>query len=246
MSRMWGLLAYLGAMIVLAGCAIPIAGSASPADLPAPSAPGLPTPSFPPIPTAPGGVFIAEPLVPGWNTVRSVNRAALYDVPPTWTVDSEDTIRGYELEDGTTVVGSGSAAFGEEVCGENTSLAISVIKHSTGTDLAAASRAYVQEWGDIAFRDEAETAPALQLAPPETITTLSGRPGVVVRADATAASPATDCGITTGAVWAISVPGFSGELGPTVVLIVVAVTAVPGVVPEAEIRQVLSTLRPER
>ena len=53
------------------------------------------------------------------------------------------------------------------------------------------------------------------------------------------------CG-TKGAVYAVSATGFTGELGPTAILVVVAGTGFDRAVPEPEIRQILTTLRPEK
>ena len=81
-------------------------------------------------------------------------------------------------------------------------------------------------------------------AKPEQITTLTGKPAVIVKVDATAASTTGTCGLK-GAVYAISATGFTGELGPTAILVVVAGSGFDRAVPEPEIRQILTTLRPE-
>ena len=49
-----------------------------------------------------------------------------------------------------------------------------------------------------------------------------------------------------GAVYAISATGFTGELGPTAILIVGRRCRVRPRRPRAEIRQILTTLRPEK
>ena len=67
---------------------------------------------------------------------------------------------------------------------------------------------------------------------------------MVVKVAARTASRAGACKLTGGAVYAVSATGFTGELGPTAILVVVADVGRPDAVPEAEIRQILSTLRP--
>ena len=186
---------------------------------------------------------VLDPVVPGWSPVRSVKRAAVYDVPPTWNVLSETTIVGYETKQGQRVAASGAAEFGPNTCGTS-SLAIAAIKHDTGTDLARASEATAREWGDLAFRDDRERKPQLAVEQPEPITTQQGRDAVVVKASVRTASPAGDCKLTRGVVYAVSATGFTGELGPTAILVVVADVGLAGAVPEAEIRQILGTLRP--
>ena len=80
---------------------------------------------------------------------------------------------------------------------------------------------------------------------PEQVITLTGRPAVIVKVDATGAHTSGTCG-TKGAVYAISATGFTGELGPTAILVVVAGVGFSRAIPEAEIRQILTTLRPEK
>jgi hypothetical protein len=190
--------------------------------------------------------LIVTSVVPGWNTVRSVKRAALYDVPPDWTVNSEDTLVGYQSKDGKLLVGAtGSASVGDDACGKNMSLAISAVKHSTDGDLAGASTAQALEWADAAFRDANDKRPALKSEKPEQINTVTGKPAVIVKVDATAANTSGTCG-TKGAVYAISATGCTGQLGPTAILIVVAGVGFDRAIPEAEIKQILTTLRPEK
>ena len=57
--------------------------------------------------------------------------------------------------------------------------------------------------------------------------------------------PVGACRITRGAAYAVAATGFTGELGPTAVLVVVVDEALTGPkpIPAAEIRQILSTLR---
>ena len=66
----------------------------------------------------------------------------------------------------------------------------------------------------------------------------------MVKATARTATPTGPCRLTGGAVYAVSATGFSGELGPTAILVVVADVGRPDAVPEAEIRQIMGTLRP--
>src|SRR4029079_1460828 len=87
----------VAAVLVLTSCTVPVsgvpaavAGSAPTSGQVAPSSSGSPSSN---------SSLIVTSVVPGWNTVRSVKRAALYDVPPDWTVNSEDTLVGYHGED---------------------------------------------------------------------------------------------------------------------------------------------------
>lgn len=249
--RRRGALVVVVLAMLTSGCVTTIAGTASPAEraeIPLPTSAPSVAPTSGPIasPTGqPGAVpLVIDPVVPGWNVVRSVKRAAVYDVPPTWTVLSEDTIIGYEDTLGNRVVSTGAATFGEDVCGDNSNLGIAVVRHDEGTDLAAASRINAEQWADLAYRDAENARPRLSTAAPETITTTAGRQASLVKVTARPSTPVTECGITTGSAWALAATGFDGELGPTVVLVVVADVGVPGALPEAEIRQILSSLRP--
>lgn len=228
MSGARGLLVAVVLAFVAAGCGTPPAAAPDPV----PAAPAVQP-------------VVLDPVLPGWSPVRSVKRAAVYDVPPTWRVLTESTIVGYETDQGERVAASGAADFGSGACGtENSSLAVAGIKHDTGTDLARAADGTAREWADLAFRDDKQRRPRLTVGQPETITTRAGRPAVLVKVTARTASRAGACKLTAGAVYAVSATGFTGELGPTAILVVVVDTGRPDAVPEAEIRQILGTLRP--
>lgn len=236
MRRSW--LGPLAAALVLAGCTVPVAGV--PAADTGSGAPSNPTGS-----PSTNGPLIVKPVVAGWNTARSTKRAALYDVPPAWTVKSEDTIVGFETNGGKLLVAaSGSASVGDDACGKYTSLALSAVKHSEGSNLVQASTVEAQAWADAGFRDKNDKRPALRTEKAEKVTTLTGKPAVIVKVDATAPNPIGNCG-TKGAAYAISATGFTGQFGPTAILVVVANVDTEGAIPESEIRQILTTLRPE-
>jgi hypothetical protein len=231
-------------VLLLASCTVSVSGVPAAVTRPAPTSAEVAPSSAGASPS--NSSLIVTSVVPGWNTVRSVKRAALYDVPPDWNVNSEDTLVGYQSNDGKLLVGAtGSASVGDDACGKNMSLAISAVKHSTDGDLAGASTSQALEWADAAFRDSNDKRPALKTEKPEQVNTLTGKPAVVVKVDATAAHTSGTCG-TKGAVYAISATGFTGELGPTAILIVVAGVGFNRAIPEAEIRQILTTLRPEK
>jgi hypothetical protein len=235
--------------LILTGCTVVVPGTPAPAPdtaaAVAPSVAAVAPPTQPSAPRPTAGPAAFEPVVDGWKTVRSTQRAALYDVPPDWTVNSDDTIVGFGTRNGQVVVAaSGSASVGENACGRFTSLATSVVKHSTSDDLATASRLEAQQWAGAAFLDSQDRRPTLRTGRPETITTATGKSAVIVKVTATAASSVGLCG-PTGVAYAVSATGFTGRLGPTAILIVVAGTDFPKAVPDAQIRKVLTTLRPE-
>jgi hypothetical protein len=236
-------LACAAAILVLSSCSVPVAGTPSAAAGPAPTSSPV-TASSTATPSSNSAVVV-NAVVPGWNTVRSTERAALYDVPPAWTVNSEDTIVGYETNAGKLLVAaSGSASIGDNACGKNTSLALAGVKHSTGPNLIDASTNEAKAWADAAFRDANDKRPTLTTGQPEHVTTLTGKPAVIVKVDATAAHATGNCG-TQGAAYAISATGFTGKLGPTAILVIVAGTGFDRAIPDDQIRQILTTLRPE-
>lgn len=198
---------------------------------------------------APGAApLVVEPVVPGWNVVRSARRAALYDVPPDWTVDPEGVITGFGSEGGwplgkPLVAGSGSASTGPDGCGEGFSRALSITTQND-TDVAEAAVIAAENWADAAYRT-GRRPPELRTGEPQTVTTVTGKRAALVEVAATAAAAVGDCG-AGGVVYALGATGFTGELGPTVAVVVVARVGPHGSVPEDEIRQVLRTLRPER
>ena len=233
----------VAAVLLVTSCTVSVSGAPAAIARAVPQSGAVAPPSAG-APSSNSSLVVAS-VVPGWNTVRSVKRAALYDVPPDWTVNSEDTFVGYQAKDGKLLVGAtGSASVGDDACGKNMSLAISAVKHSTDADLAGSSKSIALEWADAAFRDEKDTRPTIRAGRPEHITTLTGKPAVIVKVDATAAHSTGTCGLK-GAVYAVSATGFTGELGPTAILVVVAGSGFDRAVPEPEIRQILTTLRPE-
>jgi hypothetical protein len=239
--------------VVSTGCVSTVRGTPGPADAAGPAIPVpvqrplTPTPVGPApidgVPTAGAGApLVLDAVVPGWNAVRSVRRAAAYDVPPTWNVKSEGTIIGYRDGAGNPIVTSAAATAGDGVCGERSNLALAGLRHDEGTDPAAAARSTAELWAGAAYLDDAGTPPVLGAPAAETITTIAGQQAAVVKVTASFA-PTKNCGITTGSVYAVAAGGFTGELGPTVVLVVVADEGVPGAVPESEIRRMLTSLR---
>jgi hypothetical protein len=224
--------------VVSTGCVSVVDGTPTAAPAPAPTEEA-------PVPAAgTGAPLVLAPVVPGWNAVRSSRRAAAYDVPPTWNVKSEGTIIGYRDKAGNMVVTSGAATFGDDACGEHSHLALAGLRHDESTDLPGAARHTAELWAGAAYLDDAGGVPALTTSTPETITTSSGQQASVVKVTAALSTPVPVCGTTTGAVYAVAAGGFTGELGPTVVLVVVADEGVPGAAPEADIRRMLATLRP--
>ena len=143
-----------------------------------------------------------------------------------------------------SVAGSGSASTGPNMCGGGSSLALFVATQNDVADLAEAAEIVAENWADAAYRSR-DQPPDLRTAKPQTVTTVTGQHAALVKVAATAATAAGNCG-TDGAVYALAATGFTGELGPTVVLVVVAGVGPHGSIPEDEIRQVLTTLRPER
>ena len=188
---------------------------------------------------------VLDPLVPGWSPVRSVKRAAVYDVPPSWQVLTETTIVGYETEQGQRVAASGAAEFGTGACGsENSSLAArrgqARHRHRPGPG-GRGDRSRVGRPG--LPRRQGAPAPAHRRPAGDDHHPgrAAGRAGQGDRADRV---PGRRLQADRGAVYAISATGFTGELGPTAILVVVADIGRPDAVPEAEIRQILGTLRP--
>lgn len=249
--RRGALIAMVLVALVSTGCSTVVQGqpsAAEPRALPD-AAPARPTPG-PGDPAdeaePPSGLpLVLDPVVPGWNVVRSTNRAAAYDVPPSWNVFSEDAVYGFGDINRGGVASTGASNFGEDTCGESTSLAAAVVRHNAGTDLAASAAVNAETWADQAYLDANDTHPTLTTSEPEPITLLTGQPAVLVKTTAVLATPLPNaCATTTGSVYAVAATGFEGELGPTVVLVVVADVDSAGSLPESEIREILTTLRP--
>jgi hypothetical protein len=250
--RRGALIAMVLVALVSTGCSTVVQGRASAAEprvLPT-AAPARPTPTAPAGPTGstpPGGGLpvVIDPVIPGWNVVRSVNRAAAYDVPPDWNVLTETTIFGFGDINNGGVASTGASTFGDEACGPSTVLAAGVVRHDEGADLAASATTLADAWADQAYLDANDAHPTLTTSDPEPLTMLTGQPAVMVKTTAVAASPSQNsCATTTGAAYAVAATGFEGELGPTVILVVVTDVDSPGSPSEETIREILCTLRP--
>jgi len=57
-----------------------------------------------------------EPVVPGWQPVLSQKEGAIFDVPDDWTVESPDTLTGFEDGSGRQVIMHGVATYREGFC----------------------------------------------------------------------------------------------------------------------------------
>jgi len=148
----------VAAVLLLTSCTVSVSGAPAAIARAVPQSGAVAPPSAG-APSSNSSLVVAS-VVPGWNTVRSVKRAALYDVPPDWTVNSEDTLVGYQAKDGKLLVGATwSASVGDDACGKDQSLAISAVKHSTDGDLAGSSKSIALEWADAAFRDADDKRP---------------------------------------------------------------------------------------
>ena len=188
---------------------------------------------------------VLDPVVPGWSPVRSVKRAAVYDVPPNWRVHTESTIVGYETDGGHQVAASGAAVFGLGACGDQHAPLATAGSSTTPAPTWPGRRVDRTGVGRPGLpRRPRRRPPKLTVGAPEPVTTLTGRPAVVVKVTARTASRAGPCKLAEGTVHALSATGFTGELGPTAILVVVASLGQPDAVAESEIRQILGTLRP--
>ena len=229
--------------IAAAGCTTAVPGSA----VAAPGAASVtPRPSVSGTPTARPVPVVINPVVPGWVPVRSVNRAAAYDVPPEWKLFGEGVIVGFE--DPVTfkprVASTGVAQLESGRCAEERPVARAVLRHDTGSDLGAAALNNAAAWANATFRDDRDGEPRLTPHPPEAITTLTGQQATVVKVDAAFAGPQTSCPARSGAAYAVSAGGYRGELGPVVVLVVLTFVGVPAEPSDAQVRQILTSLRP--
>lgn len=225
------LVAVLGPL----GCTRSVAGEPSVGTAAAPSSASSP---------APAGDQ-PRAVVPGWQPVLSAKRNAIFDAPPSWKVEQDNIVVGYE-SGSSIVAGSGSATFRHGLCPghPDADRALAVLSSSSIADLSAAAADSATRWAALAYEDDSKRRPQLTPESPARLRTSSGLDGVAAK---TVARPASvgPCGPATGVVRALAVtirstgPG----RGTTVVLVVVSDTDVPDAAPEPDLQQILPSLR---
>ncbi|WP_280504149.1 hypothetical protein, partial [Nocardia farcinica] len=186
-----------------------------------------------PTPTTRSAAVTAA-LLPGYQGIAVESRGVAYDVPEGWVVDSPSTIRGFENEQGR-ISGTGTAAEGEDYCGEN-NRATSFVSRSDVPDLAAAAT----EWGDstarIAFDSSGWTR---RVTGPENLTTRSGLTGAMVETTGPQTPDPADC----ATAYSIYTFAFTGSEGTTLLLTIAADREVTGEVTPDQAREIFSTVR---
>ncbi|MBA2310573.1 MAG: hypothetical protein H0W01_15065 [Pseudonocardiales bacterium] len=178
-------------------------------------------------------------LVPGWQPVHSDKRNASFDSPPSWEVKPDSVIIGFE-SGRAIVAGSGSATFRNGFCPSKPSAdrGLAVLTSSSMKDLGAAATDSAERWADLGYRDDAEKPPQLTPEPPTPLRTISGLDAMAAKVTAKPASVGP-CGSPTGVVRVLA----ASIQGATVVLVVVTDAGVPDGAPEADVQQILTTLR---
>jgi hypothetical protein len=189
---------------------------------------------------------VIDPLVSGWSPARAPDVAAVYDVPPDWQVQPEGDTISITSEPGKGVSASGVALLNTNACGGSPyQTAAAGVMYETEADLAAAATNAARAWGHYRFVDNENRPPELTVGAAENLTTLAGQPAVTVAVEARAASRVGPCKVSRGVVHAIAATGYAGKLGPTAILVVINDLGRSDTVPDPQVRQILTTLRPD-
>lgn len=248
-----GVLAAVGALVVVALVAVGAVVLTRGADAPTPVAQGSTTTALPSSDGVGPGASSAEttadtppsvppppPVVAGWQTVAAPDRSAAFDVPPGWEVASQGTIGGSESRAGT-VLGKGYTSFGSDFCDKFGSKAVTALTGSQIGDLGAGAREVAQRWASVAFADETTGAvPALTTGIPETVRTTAGdKEGSLVEVGAPLPM-ALPCSPSAGSIYGYATASSDGG---SFVLVVFVAHGVPDEVSLDTVRQIASSVR---
>lgn len=177
--------------------------------------------------------------VPGWRPVPRKERGIAYDVPRSWSVESEGTLLGFENSDGTPkVLMGGAARHKKDWCGTD-ERAVTGTKGATGAKSTAdAARTAAASWARAAYTDE--FGGTVRVGGTVSFTNKHGLKGSMVTATVTGTSEAKDKCASDGLVRAVAVKDSDGEYA---VWIVVADTGVEDAVTAREIETMTGSLR---
>lgn len=200
----------------------------------------------------PRGVEEIAPTVKGWKVVSNPRHGTRFDVPPNWEVVDPGVstfVEDWKKGDGSPLVTmSGPAYFTPRWCTadsdddgveETAGLATVGTKGGKGakdTAGAAATEAGFWVWGAFAQREPKGT---VETAPAKPYTTASGLTGSMATATAVGVKKRSKCS-TDGKSVAFTFKDATGEFRSWILY---AAKGVPGEVPDAVIRKILSTLR---
>lgn len=256
-STMWIAVAAVAVVLALVGY---VAFQAAPRF----TMPVLAGPTLPPRPatTPPPDTSVAPPVkitetpppaatpialipsqVPGWLAAVSTSRNAGYDVPPPWRPSSPSLIKGFERE-GDKVLMSGVAEYvvdqpspcpGYE---KKYVMAWSGVTGSRTADPAKAAREVAELWSRY-FAEDTGPQPGVTLSAAKPITA-GAVAGQHVVGDVT--MPTGSCGSARKVVHTVALPAKNPS--QNVVWVLLAEAGIPDAVTDAQIDQMIPTLRP--
>lgn len=178
-------------------------------------------------------------VVPGWQPVPRKDRQVAYDVPKSWTVQSEGLLIGFENDDGTPkVLMGGTAVHKKDWCGTDERAATGTKGASGAKSTADAALAAADSWARAAYADE--FGGRVRLGRATSFSNKHGVKGSTVTAKVTGTSKAKDECASDGIVRTVAVKAPNGEYA---VWIVVADTGVADAVSAGDIETMMDSLR---
>ncbi|WP_329519924.1 hypothetical protein [Spirillospora sp. NBC_01491] len=200
-------------------------------------------PTATPKPQPPEPVSTVLPRVKGWKAVSSGKYGLTYDVPGSWRVKSPDLLIGFEDAGGKpTAAMSATAVFREGYCGEPAERAASGFnQYVDGVPAQVAGHA-ARTWAAGAYAREGALAPAVSLAPAETVRV--GRVNAVhVRADVLVKAPG-GCVPPRAVVHALAVPATGTAAGKTTVFVLFSDQGVGDAASPRDLKRIVGSVRP--
>ncbi|WP_329128902.1 hypothetical protein OG552_01625 [Streptomyces sp. NBC_01476] len=174
---------------------------------PSPTATGTPSDDLTDNPRAAPGTANVKPVVPGWKVVTRTQRNVAFDVPPDWSVKTEDEIVGYEDDNGKAQVAmSGPAYYKEAWCTSSEGTADRAVVGTKGangaTSVRNAAESQATSWAYWAFQNKGKGTFSKAQNSKE-FTNAYGISGWQAQATATKV-PAGKCVTSTGEAWTVA------------------------------------------
>ncbi|GAA4229051.1 hypothetical protein GCM10022254_20630 [Actinomadura meridiana] len=184
------------------------------------------------------------PRVRGWKAVSSAKYGLTYDVSPSWRILPSGTLHGYEgVNGGNPVMMSSGAEFREGACkdgdDEYDRADTGFNQYVVGDVLKVANHA-ANKWATNGYSEEGAPAPVVTLSAPKTVRVGRAR-AVYIRADVVVKA-GKKCSPPKAVVHTVAVPGVAPGL--TTVFVLLADQGVPDALPNADMRKILASLRP--
>lgn len=192
---------------------------------------------------------LVDPVVPGWQGLRSPKDGVVYDVPKDWTIEDPDVITGYTDPNGKpTIVMHGVARYKEGGCGQTSP---GEMPHSRGSvgfvsvdteEPAEIAPEIAERWAEAAGANDTGNVPNADVSPIEETTVANGAiPATVARATVVPV-PTDEC---TAPTLLVTTVAFALDDGSTALFLMELDQQVADALDDATVATMIQSLRPD-